>query len=474
MEIEPSWDVSVYKIDKIKTATKNPWRLRWRVGRLDRPPFTKYFASEKQVGNFRKKLEIAISEGLAFDLHEGLPAQMLRAKREQEAKQTAAEASAQRLSLYDHARDFAAANWNGKSAHHRVATADGLRDILVAVLPKPPAPAAQLRIALRNWAFNPSAVLDTAPQEVRHLLQWAADHSPQVRDLADLARVHDLLEALTFCHNGKKASAKHFDKRKSTLSALLKQAVVIGELDENPVNHPRLAWQRPTNYRTSGSIDPREVGTREQVESLMAAISYTWPSGGRYVAFLACLYYGMMRPEEAAALTKTQCDLPETGWGSVTLEQAVTQVGRLWTDTGTSHETRALKHRPDGAVRVVPIPPRLVELLKAHIDQFGTGLGGALFRSATGRKVSPGTVWLLCRNARRYAFGPEQWDSNLLYRPYSLRHSGISLRLYAGVTPVQVAAWAGHSVEILLRVYANVIAGYEDRWQGQIDDFLGK
>ena len=42
MEIEPSWDVSLYKIDKIKSATKRPWRLRWRVGKLKRPPFTRY------------------------------------------------------------------------------------------------------------------------------------------------------------------------------------------------------------------------------------------------------------------------------------------------------------------------------------------------------------------------------------------------------------------------------------------------
>ncbi|MCC3762637.1 tyrosine-type recombinase/integrase [Glycomyces sp. TRM65418] len=474
MEIEPCWDVSLYKIDEIKSATKRPWRLRWRVGKLKRPPFTRYFTSENQAGNFKKKLEVAIIEGRAFDLYEGLPADMLRAKREAEAKTPAALATVKRLSLYDHARDYAVANWAGRAANTRVGNADGLRDILIAVLPEPPKPVGELRLALRNWALNPSADMKAAPPAVTDLLAWAAEHSPAVADLADLGALHDLLEALTLCHNGKKASARHFDKRKGTLAALLKHAVVKGELDDNPLHNPRLAWHRPSDYRGASAVDPREVGTREQVEALIAAVSYTWPSGGSYVAFLGCLYYGMMRPEEAAALKLNQCDLPATGWGTVTLSQAATQVGRLWTDTGTSHEVRGLKHRSSKDVRIVPIPPRLVELINTHVDRYGTSRGGTLFRSATGRKVSPGTVWLLSRQAREYAFGPAERLSNLLKRPYSLRHSGISLRLYAGVPPVQVAAWAGHSVEVLLRIYANVIGGYENRWQGEIDKFLGE
>ncbi len=34
-------------------------------------------------------------------------------------------------------------------------------------------------------------------------------------------------------------------------------------------------------------------------------------------------------------------------------------------------------------------------------------------------------------------------------RPYDLRHSGITWRLDSGVPDAQVAAWAGHSVEML-------------------------
>ena len=40
-----------------------------------------------------------------------------------------------------------------------------------------------------------------------------------------------------------------------------------------------------------------------------------------------------------------------------------------------------------------------------------------------------------------------------------LRHAAVSTWLNGGVPPTQVAEWAGHSVAVLLRVYAKCIAG---------------
>jgi predicted DNA-binding ribbon-helix-helix protein len=47
----------------------------------------------------------------------------------------------------------------------------------------------------------------------------------------------------------------------------------------------------------------------------------------------------------------------------------------------------------------------------------------------------------------------------LLRRPYDLRHSGVTWRLNSGVPPTEVAAWAGHSVEVLMRTYARCMTG---------------
>ncbi|PKK12945.1 MAG: hypothetical protein BUE48_021485 [Thermomonospora sp. CIF 1] len=46
--------------------------------------------------------------------------------------------------------------------------------------------------------------------------------------------------------------------------------------------------------------------------------------------------------------------------------------------------------------------------------------------------------------------------------PHALRHAAVSTWLSAGVPPAQVAEWAGHSVAVLLKLYAKCIAGQEE------------
>ena len=48
----------------------------------------------------------------------------------------------------------------------------------------------------------------------------------------------------------------------------------------------------------------------------------------------------------------------------------------------------------------------------------------------------------------------------------------ISRRLNSGVPPTDVAAWAGHSVEMLMRVYAKCMPGLEDVWIARMDQAL--
>ena len=57
-------------------------------------------------------------------------------------------------------------------------------------------------------------------------------------------------------------------------------------------------------------------------------------------------------------------------------------------------------------------------------------------------------------------------------RPYDLRHSGITWRLNSGVPATEIAAWAGHSVEMLLRVYARCVAGLEEVWISRMEATL--
>jgi integrase len=66
-----------------------------------------------------------------------------------------------------------------------------------------------------------------------------------------------------------------------------------------------------------------------------------------------------------------------------------------------------------------------------------------------------------------------QTASPLARKPYDFRHAGVSWRLSSGVPGPKVAEWAGHSVEILYRVYAHCLDGEDDRWYERMERALG-
>src|SRR3954466_15418136 len=80
-----------------------------------------------------------------------------------------------------------------------------------------------------------------------------------------------------------------------------------------------------------------------------------------------------------------------------------------------------------------------------------------------------GTVW---RKAREKALTPARQRSPLARRPYDLRHAAVSLWLKAGVPATQVAEWAGHSVHVLMRVYAKCVYGQDEAARRRVEAAL--
>jgi len=96
--------------------------------------------------------------------------------------------------------------------------------------------------------------------------------------------------------------------------------------------------------------------------------------------------------------------------------------------------------------------PELARLIRRHVEEFGFGPGGRLFRLARGGLVTDRAYLAVFHRARAAAFTEAEVKSLLARRPYDLRHAAVSTWLNAGVPPAQVAEWAGHTVDVLLRV----------------------
>ncbi len=67
------------------------------------------------------------------------------------------------------------------------------------------------------------------------------------------------------------------------------------------------------------------------------------------------------------------------------------------------------------------------------------------------------------------AFPEAEYASPLAKKPHDLRDAAVSLWLNAGVLATQVAEWAGHSVNVLLRVNASCVVGQDEAARRRVD-----
>ena len=122
----------------------------------------------------------------------------------------------------------------------------------------------------------------------------------------------------------------------------------------------------------------------------------------------------------------------------------------------------------------MPCPPPLTALLHAHIQEFGVQPDGRLFvGERNGGELPTMTIGRMWRRARQAAFTAEVAASPLAKTPYDLRHAAVSTWLNGGVPPTTVAEWAGHSVEILLRIYAKCLDGGDALVRRRVQAALG-
>jgi integrase len=265
------------------------------------------------------------------------------------------------------------------------------------------------------------------------------------------------------------AAANTANRKRMVLGNAMEYACEIGGLPSNPLK--RVKWTKPRTLRT---VDPGVVINSAQARRFLAAVGRQGLRGERLKAFYGCMYYAALRPEEVIDLRREEnlIGLPDHGWGEMRLTHSRPRSGTRWTDSGQSRERRELKHRAPGETRLVPVHPELVLLFRDHLERFGTGPDGRIFTGPRGGLVTEWAYLEVFHAARTEALGEIEAATALMGRPYDLRHAAVSTWLNAGVPAAQVAEWAGHSVDVLLRVYVKCIAGQQGEAKRRIEDAM--
>jgi integrase len=458
LEPDLSYDVRIWSINKYVGKRGTTYAVRWLIGGAR---FRETFANRKLADSFRAELMASARAGTPFDRATGLP-------------HSPGKSVEHSTSWFEFAIDYMAAKWPTASPRHRKGIAEaltGLTVVLVNETGRAPDPAV-LREALTRWSFNSTSDQVPPPGSHADALEWLQRASVPLVTLADPVVIRAAADALGRTLTGMAAAPSTVARKRATLNNALEHAVETGRLAVNPLRQTRVA--RPTS---DDAVDRRVVVNPTQAKALLHAVEDRDPA---LHGFFACLYYAGMRPAEARNLRQSDCWLPETGWGRTVLTGSHQYAGARWTDSGDADEERALKHRSARSTRPIPLHPELVAALRQHLDRYGTGADDRLFVTRTGKAgaplpppylhpVSMKSIYRAWHQARERALTPQQAASVLGKRPYDLRHACLSTWLNAGVSAAQVAEWAGHSVEVLLRVYTNCLDGQEEAALRRID-----
>jgi integrase len=462
-ERHTTYRASIWSV--VKHSSRRRYGVRWKTEGREH---SEWYVTKALAESFRSDLLRAQRAGEAFEVESGLPPSLARQRNSR--------------TLLEVARSYVDWLWSsGAPPNTRKGAVTNLAatvPLFVRQLDQAPDAARLQRILSTRVLPPPRRVVELTAAE-KAAVSWIERSSRPITDLSDDIVATELLTALGKTATGRPVTSLTWDKRRAVLHRTVEFARSSGWVESNPLTGRRHV------ARHSGPqvVDPRVVVNPAQARQPLAALTYVGgrrrqdrDRGRRLHAFFACLYYAGLRPGEAQQLRDTDCVLPAEDWGELLLTGSRTEVSAgYFAPRGARHHERPLKRRSPEAVRQVPIPPVLVEILREHLDVHGTARDGRLFFGAqTGENV-PGSVYTrLWEQAREIGLSPQQAASPLARRPYDLRHAALSSWLAAGVPPTEVAERAGNSVKVLLTVYAKCLDGQRATYNERITTLLGE
>jgi integrase len=292
-------NVRFWDVRRNKSGRSTSYEVRWVVGGRQ---FSGTRATKALAESFLSELRQAAKRGEAFDISEGLPASMRRAKHVR--------------SWFAFALAYVDMKWPRAAATTRNSMTDALATVTAALVDERPGQpeVALVRRALRQYALVPSSRTLPRPAEVAAALGWLERASLPLSELEKPRNVRLALDALAVRLDGTAAAATTIRRKRSVFYNVLGYAAELEELSANSLD--RVKWKPP---QVAEVVDRRVVVNPRQARELLTAVTYVGRSWrGRHLrAFFACMYFAGLRPGEAKAPRKNSCFLPASGWAGL-------------------------------------------------------------------------------------------------------------------------------------------------------------
>jgi integrase len=400
-------------------SAKSPSIVRWVV---DGKEHNKSFRVRVQADRYRSRLLVAVHDGEWFDRRIGEP----------ESWRPAADA----MQVHVWARRWALEQWHEWAPRTRRSNVEALCRFLPLVVGRgAPLPPAGVRGYLRE-ALRPDAVADGEDESARWLAKWGLSLGELNREvLAEVER------QLSLSDSGRPLAMSTAGRYRKVARACIRRAVELDQINADPWPPAPRGRNRRKARRKRTAIDVRVLPSPETMVAVIDAIPSHQPGSRIYQVMTAVSYYAGLRPSEVVMLRPRALNLSATGWGSIEVVEADID----YDEPG----------EPKTDYRTVPIPSRLVELLRSWIDVHQLGPDDLLFRTRNDRRPAPSN-WSrsLHRAYRKVGHQP--------LRVYDLRHAAATTWLRAGVPLGEVARRLGHSVETLVSTYVGALQGDDD------------
>jgi integrase len=417
---KPTADVRVFGLQKrVGDRIKLSWIVRWSVSGRQR---SKSFRVRSEAERYRAALLLAKESGAAFDAYNGEP--------------LAWQPVPDDVPVHEWARTWLAEQWPEWQPRTRRSNLEALtRLVALTIQPNAPAPPSGVRAHLMN-ALRPDAAVASDLDAAR----WVEKHSLTLGQLtrAQLATVD---QRLGLGDDGQPLSYWTATRQRKVSKACIRRAVDLGMLASDPWPPPPRGRAQRKSMRRHRGVRIRDLPNPATMASALAAVRTDQPASVTYQAMTAVTYYAGLRPSEVVMLRVRSLVLPATGWGRID----VTEADVALDEPG----------EPKTGARSVPIPPVLVDLLRAFVSERDLSGDSFLFRTRTGRRPTNSNWSRSWQRALRAIDHPS-------LRLYDCRHAAATTWLQAGVPLGEVARRLGHSVETLVSTYVGALAGSEE------------